>query len=389
MVNELRLEGALRQEEDLEEFLDWLEAFAKEKKQQLEIYQDDALIKICPYGDISLQWEGKYLTFSSDASMIGPGYYDYVYHLLQHIKAESDLEWDLYDPCGYQDHQDFETLKFQYFYPFLTALKELALSNESGSPYLCSQYEDYLPMPKDDCAVTMMGYLSLSALRNMDVEAFAKVFYVWNEKGINAMYYRNCAQVLLWNRCYFEYSNMNGESMKTAEDIISYLEAAYEIDDSLPLFMHEYKLLCEKLNVTPVIQKAQNLSVEEIGYRHQLVLRQIEGWNVWFDGMASLFYDCALEYYCLNAPYHAEEEDWHYFVRFTTKQAYQPLEHVITRENVTITYQKQLNETEHSMLVQCKCDEQVISFEILAQEEASLDMILDWILLIEYLGGEA
>lgn len=244
-------------------------------------------------------------------------------------------------------------------------------------------------MPKDDCAVTMMGYLSLSALRNMDVEAFAKVFYVWNEKGINAMYYRNCAQVLLWNRCYFEYSNMNGESMKVAEDIISYLEAAYEIDDSLPLFMHEYKLLCEKLNVTPVIQKAQNLSVEEIGYRHQLVLRQIEGWNVWFDGMASLFYDCALEYYCLNAPYHAEEEDWHYFVRFTTKQAYQPLEHVITRENVTITYQKQLNETEHSMLVQCKCDEQVISFEILAQEEASLDMILDWILLIEYLGGEA
>ena len=67
MVIELRLEGALRQEEDLEEFLDWLEAFANEKKQQLEIYQDYALIKICPYGDISLQWEGKYLTFSSDA----------------------------------------------------------------------------------------------------------------------------------------------------------------------------------------------------------------------------------------------------------------------------------------------------------------------------------
>ena len=388
MVIELRLEGALRQEEDLDAFLDWLEAFSNEKKQQLEIYQDYALIKICPYGDVQLSWEGKYLTFSSDASMIGPGYYDYVYHLFAHIKAESDLEWDLYDPCGYQDHQDFETLKFQYFYPFLSALKELALSNENGSPYLCSQYEDYLPMPKDDCAVTMMGYLSLAELRNMDIETFAQSFYMWNEKGINATYYRNCAQVLLWNCCFYEYSNMNGESMKAAEDIISYLEAAYELDDTLPLFMHEYQLLCDALKVTPVIQKAQSLEVSEKGYRHQLVLRQIEGWNVWFDGMASLFFDRALEHYCFNAPYHDEEEDWHYFVRFDMKQPYELLEHTIEKDNVFITYQKQL-EAEPTLYVQCKCDEHVISFQVIAQDEASLDMILDWIRLIEYLGGEA
>lgn len=386
MVIELRLEGALRQEEDLDVFLDWLQEFATANQQQLEIYQEYALFKICPYGEINLQWEGKYLTFSSDASMLGAGYYDYVYHLLTKLKAESDMEWDLYDPCGYQEHQDFETLKFQYFYPFLSALKELALSNESGSPYLCSQNEDYLPMPKENCAVTMMGYLSLSELANMDVEAFAQAFYLWNDKGITARYYRNCAQAILWNRCYYEFSSMSGESIKAAEDVLSYLESAYELDDTLPLFMHEYNQLCDALNVPPVIQKAQALPVEEIGYRHQLVLRNVEGWNIWLDGMGILFYDKALEHYSFNAPYHEDEEQWHYFVRFDMKQEAVEYAETMLNGNVKITYQKNIEEKE--MLVQCQCDQNVLSFHVLAQDEAALDMILDWIALVEYHGGE-
>lgn len=388
MVIELRLEGALRQEEDLDQFLDWLQSFANEHKQQLEVYQDHALFKICPYGEIHLQWEGKFLTFSSDASMLGAGYYDYVYHLLVQIKEASELEWDLYDPCGYQEHQDFESLKFQYFYPFLTALKELALSNENGSPYLCAQNEDYLPMPKADCAITMMGYLSLSELAQMDIEAFAQAFYLWNDKGINARYYRNCAQALLWNSCYYEYSHTCSEGIKAAEDIISYLESAYELDDTLPLFIKEYELLCKTLNVSPVILKAKALETEEIGYRNQLVLRNIEDWNLWLDGMGFLFYDKQLDHYSFIAPYLEEEEEWHYFIRFDMKQAIQAYDHKIEKDHVTITYQKQCDDMEKEMYVQCISKDKTITFHILAQKEAYLDMILDWISLIEYRGGE-
>ena len=54
--------------------------------------------------------------------------------------------------------------------------------------------------------------------------------------------------------------------------------------------------------------------------------------------------------------------------------------------NVKITYQKNIEEKE--MLVQCQCDQNVLSFHVLAQDEAALDMILDWIALVEYHGGE-
>lgn len=389
MVIELRLEGALAQVDDLDAFLEWLESFMQENKQQLEIYQDEAFIKICPYGDIHLQWEGKYLTFSSDASMLGAGYYDYVYHLLRKIQNESEIEFELYDPCNYHEQEDFETLKFQYFYPFLSALKEVALSNYQQSPYLCFQNEDYLPMPKENCAVTMMGYLPLKELKEMDMEAFSEAFYIWNEKGLNANFYRNCAQALLWNRCYFEYSNMNGESMKAAEDILSYLETAYEKDNTLPLFMHEYQLLCDALQVKPLIPNALSLPKQEIGYRNQLVLRQIEGWNIWLDGMGTLSYDKVFDQYNFNAPYMDENDHWNYFIRFDMKQPFQLQTNKIEKDDMIFTYDIHSFENEHELIFQCQKEEHVISFQVLAQEVKTLDMILDWLLLMEYHGGEA
>lgn len=389
MVMELRLEGALMQEEDLDGFLDWLKEFAIQHQIQAELYQEQVLLKICPYGDVEISWEGKYLTCSAAAQMLGPGFYAYVCDLFTDLKAESDIEWELYDPCGYTQNHDFEAMRFQYFYPFLSALKEMALSYQEESIYLCGQYEEYLPLPKKGCAVTMMGYLSLDELRKMDVEAFADRFYIWNDLGLNAKFYRNCAQVLLWNACRYEYTNMNEEGLKAAEQIISYLEAAYDRDNTLPLYYQEYLELCDLLQVKPLIEQANRLEPLDGGYRRGLVLRNLEGWNVWLDGMGTLFYDKSASRYSFLAPYYDENDDWNYFIQFSSESMILPEDAQIEQGACELRYVQSAGEDGYEMHVLCTQEAAQLSFQVLAKNKSDLDMILDWMRLIVYRkGGE-
>ena len=64
--------------------------------------------------------------------------------------------------------------------------------------------------------------------------AFARDFFIWNEIEKDAVYYRNCALVLLNQSCFFMPSSRCETDKKVNDRIIECLEKALAMDSSLP-----------------------------------------------------------------------------------------------------------------------------------------------------------
>ena len=107
---------------------------------------------------------------------------------------------------------------------------------------------------------------------------------------------------------------MNETTIKHANDICEYIEAAYEKDTNVDLPLDAYADLCEKLGRENKLQNAKNMEQEAIQYRIKEVYHLFEDARVVASGAAERSYDPVNQALCLMSPY-TDEAQWDWLIQ--------------------------------------------------------------------------
>lgn len=327
MSIEVRLEGQLETEKDFEAVLGLFKELCEKMHLKMEAFEHFALIDVCPEGFVECSYKDSYITVSAQTNVAGPGFHAYVCTLFDEIIKISPMELATYDPTGYFETRDFDKLKHDVFFRWLQDIGNYVLeAQEEGEDLFISWPLDYYrPKAKKGFVVTPMGYIAVNDFQSDDMDAIANRFFVWNQIGRDALYYRSAAINLLWKECYYTFSNMNEYTEKMADTILDYLEIAHKLDASLPLPMEEYYTLCEILNREKVIQEATSMYIQDLGYRKQSVHFYFGNWSIPAHGCSEKSVDESNGTLYLMAPYASEHEPWRWMYKVNVFSFQQPI----------------------------------------------------------------
>lgn len=318
MSIEIVLEGQLETEKDFEGYVGLIKELCTVWKLKIETFENFALIDVCPEGFIEVTYEDTFLSISAQTNVAGPGFHAYVCDFFEAIKAKSPIELSVSDPTNYYMQRNFAQLKVQVFYRWLKDIAAYIKEAKNEVESLCISWpmDYYQPKPKAGYVVTPMGYIAESDFEHQDVETLADRFFIWNQQGRDAHYYRNAALNLMWKECFFEYTNMNEYTEKQADTIIDYLELAYEKDPDLPLPLDEYEFLCNIKGRNPKIVAGKRLiTLQEIGYRKEMIELHFGNWSIPVNGCAEKSVDEANQTLYLMSPYQDAGEPWRWMYR--------------------------------------------------------------------------
>ena len=187
------------------------------------------------------------------SSLAGAGFHAAAVRFVEELTRETEMEIILSDETGYGDDHDFDRMREEHF---------LWLAEESGfcmpgaeeqwpeavSFGLCWDLDQYTPEEVPGTVFTPFGRFSIQKIvgwvEQEELSPFAKEFFIWNEPGRDAGYYRNTALSLMWEECYFMPGSRSGRDRRINDRIIDDLERSLLLDRSLPFPAEEYITLC-------------------------------------------------------------------------------------------------------------------------------------------------
>lgn len=399
MAIEVTLEGTLEEEKDFEGYLRLIQEIAVQNRLKMNIYEDYALIDICPEGYIEISCENLYLSITSQTNVAGPGFHAFVCDIFRQIQDQSPLELAAGDPTGYYEQRNFNHLKYGIFHRWLTDIVAYVNEHKDEVENLCISwpFEYYQPVHHPDCIATPLGYMSKQDFCNTDINELAERFFIWNHKGRNAHYYRNAALNLLWKECYFTYSNMNEDTKQQADTILDFLEIAYEKDPDLPLPTAEYELLCEiRGREKKLIDAKPMISSLKIGYRHHNVEYHYGNWSITLDGFCEKSFDHINQICYFISPYKNEEEPWKWMVRVETavhkadlkqqKKDWEAIGKVISWQQENITGIGVIVSNEDHIMIEAILEHpnEQLDIHIVSCDENDVEMLLQQLQAITY-----
>lgn len=309
MAIEILLEGNLKPTSDQEKFTAFLQHFCYHQQVKFEDYGTFAVMEVCPEGMIECSYENDFVSILAQTNVAGPGFHAYAAQLLETLMEESDIEFEVSDPTGYMEHHDFENLKYDYFYKWLTSIANYVKENETLEN-LCISWplHYYRPQAKPGYIVTPMGYIAIEDFALYEIEELAERFFLWNEIGKHATFYLNCALNLIWKECFFEYSMMNEYTLKMATTIMDYLEIAHDLDATLPLPTQIYEQLANTLQRESCLTHAIAMQEQNMGYRKQCIHLELGNWVVPISGLCEVYQDQERDCAHIIPGYRNEEE---------------------------------------------------------------------------------
>ena len=381
MAIELVLEGKLENGLDQESFFDYLKDVSEKKHMQYREYQDSAVMEVCPEGLIECSLENDFISIQAQTNAAGPGFHAFVANLYDDILMNSGLSFQVYDTTDYYEKRDFENLKQNHFYRWLEEITTFIKEQEEPQE-LCIAWpmHAYLPKSKQGHAVTPMGYLPFEAFSYDHIEELAERIFIWNKIERDATFYRNCAWNLLWKDCYYDYTMMNEESTKAAQQIIDYLDAAYRLDPDMELPSTVYHQLCDLLECEAWIPEGKGSNLE-IGYRREVVHYPFKEWLIAASGFCERF-GMSEEELILNGPYHNSDEPWNWMMRATTVQEKETIEQPDFRfvsGDVTVTGVYEQGEGYEGMLVIAEQEDDCLKLNIHYRESETKEIILEYL----------
>lgn len=318
MAIEVTLEGRFEEENDFEGYMNFIQETAIKNQLKMEIYEDCAVIDVCPEGYIEISCENLYVSISAQTNVAGAGFHAFVCDFFAQIQKRSPIVLNANDPTGYYDQRNFNHLKYGIFHRWLADIVKYVKEEEDTVSELCISWplDYYQPKHKQGYIVTPLGYINKQDFCHTDINELAERFFIWNQLGRTADYYRNAALNLLWKECYFEFSNMNEETKKQADTILDLLEIAYEKNPELPLPLMEYHLLCEIRKREKKLIDAQAMTNPiKIGYRYDNVEYHYGNWCITLEGFCEKNFDHINQLCYLMSPYRSEEEPWKWMIR--------------------------------------------------------------------------
>ena len=281
--------------------------------------EDSSELTICRLGTLFFSYETEdnevAVTGECQSNLLGAGFHKAAIELIDEIADLNGFPFTVEDDTEYYDHRDFNRMRTEHFYPWLSKIMELC-HERMGEDYkmlaVCWDIDKYMPQEVPGAVVTPFGLINLEHFiarqSSEGIEALAADFYMWNNEERDALFYRNSALSALWEDCYFMPSARSDEDEEINGFILENLEIAAKMDASLPFPKEDYLQVCRLAEKEPIDLSAlpDYVSDYPIGYRKGKVIYRLG--NVSFTLPGNLFYfeEEDSRGYCDDA-----EEAWH------------------------------------------------------------------------------
>lgn len=296
-----------------------LDVVAKRHQASVNHSEETSEFVICRLGVIFFGYEKteQEITVSGDCqtNLLGAGFHKTVVELIDEIVDLNGFPFEIEDDTEYYERRDFEEMRSEHFYKWLS--KVMAQCRERmGDEYkmlaVCWDSDKYMPEEVDGTVISPFGRINLQRFLEREqregIGAVASEFFVWNNEGRDALFYRNMALNVLWEDCYFMPSFRFDEDKQINTFIIENLEKAAAMDASLPFPKEDYLLVCRLDEREPMDISALPAYECEypIGYRKGKVTYRLG--NLSFQLPGHFFY---FEQEKSSGYFDNDEKDWH------------------------------------------------------------------------------
>ncbi len=303
-----------RNEKEMNELYEVLGLLSRREEVQIEDRGDCVEIIACPQGKLVVSEEDGDMIIRANTRHAGAGFHAFVVDILKDLQEEVQGEYELVDDMEYDKDEDFERLQSLY-QDEMDYIRGVLLKNDlfRQQNYM---YDEtfFLPMNRENRILTSTGDIDLKEFKNMNTSDLMDSFYVWNDWDRDAKFYKNCALTLLASEGVGKYTLMNDSTIKHANDICEYIEAAYQKDVNIPLPLEAYCDLCEKLDRENKIKDGVSMEEEVIQYRTREVYHLFADARVVASGASERSYDPVNQAVCLMSPY-LDEGQWKWLIQ--------------------------------------------------------------------------
>lgn len=307
----------------MDELYQVLGALCEREGVQIEDRGRNVEILVCPQGKIVVSEDKKDLILSANTRHGGPGFHAFVVDLFKDVEEEIPGDYELIDDMEYDKDEDFHRLVHAYENE-LDYVRHLILE-EPGFKNKNYMFDEtyYLPRTENSKVLTATGEMDEDEFRKKNLHDLMDSFYVWNDWDRDARFFRNAALTLLAKESYGEFSKMNDQTEKTAEEICDDLEIAFRMDPTLPLPLKAYRELIQLLNREDKLEGAIEMDREAVQYRTREVYHIFEDVRVVAPGTAERSYDPATQSVFLMAPYKSDQE-WSWLIQASKQPSILP-----------------------------------------------------------------
>lgn len=320
-----------RDQKEMDELYEVLGALCAREGVQIEDRGHDVEILVCPQGKISVVEDGKDMVLSANTRHGGPGFHAFVVGLFEDLQEEVPGDYELNDDLEYNKDGDFHRLIHLYENE-LDYVRDLIL-HEPGFKDRNYMFDEtyYLPRTDEKKILTATGDLDEDEFASKNLDDLMDHFYVWNNWDRDGRFYRNSALTLLAKEGYGEFSKMNDQTEKIAEEICDDLEIAFHEDPTLPLPLDAYRQLIKLLNRENKLEGAVEMDREAVSYRTREVYHLFEDARVVAPGTAERSYDPATQSVFLMAPY-KEDQEWNWLIQASKQPSILPDLHSVEEQ---------------------------------------------------------
>ncbi len=273
----LLMSGKIRNEK---KFLKELKKIIKTKNYTFDEYDDESIIRVCYMGDVFVTVKNNTATIDTLTNLLGAGYHKYICGFFAEL---SKLFTEVYieDDTEYFEHKDFERMKEEHFYTYISNLMYICSENRSKGGSVCRSSNNYSPKHIEGTVVSPFGRINIDEwllkIEQGKISELAEVFYIWNNEEKDATYYRNFALSLMWEKLCYVKCGINEHQDQTATQVLCYLEKAAELDSKLPFPINEYLELCGLQDREPIDTKnlIPYISKYQIGYHKDITHQKL------------------------------------------------------------------------------------------------------------------
>ena len=263
--------------------------------------EQELLVQVVP-GPEPLRFEyesGSLIVTANTTASGGPGYHAYVVGVLDGLAESMGFQWrsdgtDLFDETGYFEDRHFEAVQAEMLAWFRQVAGVVLKHAREGATGLCLSLSIESPPVGDWFAAGPLGPLSLEELERVgrgdtaEVEAVARRFFPWWERGISASSLRGIALVQAWSTLLWV-PPRNDDERTTCEGVLRLFERARAEDPEIQLPEAEIAELRTLLEPEAPWKRPPS---EGIGYRRGEVRHTLAGgWSLSAPGYLAIEWD--------------------------------------------------------------------------------------------------
>lgn len=207
---------------------------------------------ICEGANLEIQFGENSLTFYCQGTPAGPGAHAKAMDFVDKFMHSTGIYGDYTDDTGYAEHRDFSRLQKAYNDWLLSVVEfsRKAIIEDKVSELAAAWDPNWFhPEPAAGTMLTYMGRFGINELcariKNNGIADFARDFFIWNNRELDAWFFRNLAFFHIWKDCFFQPSSRSGQDEQINGYILNLLEEVIKSGMQVPFPKNTYLELCK------------------------------------------------------------------------------------------------------------------------------------------------